>query len=231
VAHVEGAIVGGAEIHGREAVRSWEITGGGVRVETDRGRYEAERLVLSAGAWMGALTPALAPLLKPERQVLAWFQPTTPARFQPEVFPVFNLADGEERYYGFPVFGIPGFKFGKYHHRHEQIDPDTMEREPDRVDEAVLRAASLRYFPESAGPLMSLKSCIFTNTPDEHFILDTLPGEDRVVVASPCSGHGYKFASEMGEIIADLATTGETAHDIGLFQLDRFAAAHQGASG
>ncbi len=224
VAHVEGAIEAGAEIHGREAVRGWEVTAGGVRVESDRGSYEAERLVLSAGAWMGELTPHLKPLLKPERQVLAWFQPTFPARFRPNVFPVFNLADGEERYYGFPIFGIPGFKFGKYHHRGELIEPETMEREPDSDDEALLREASLRYFPESAGPVMSLKSCIFTNTPDEHFILDTLPDEPRVVVASPCSGHGYKFASVMGEIIADLVTTSETAHDIGLFRLDRFAA-------
>jgi sarcosine oxidase len=206
-------------------VRSWELTGGGVRVETERGIYEAERLVLSAGAWMGELTPHLTPLLTPERQVLAWFQPTAPALFRPDVFPVFNLAHGEDRYYGFPVFGIPGFKFGRYHHRHEQIDPETMQREPDAEDEAILREASLRYFPASAGPVMSLKSCIFTNTPDEHFILDTLPGDERVVIASPCSGHGYKFASVMGEIIADLATAGQTAHDIALFRLDRFATA------
>jgi sarcosine oxidase len=225
VAHVDGAIEAGAEIHGREQVRSWELTGGGVRVETERGIYEAERLVLSAGAWMGELTPHLTPLLTPERQVLAWFQPTAPALFRPDVFPVFNLAHGEDRYYGFPVFGIPGFKFGRYHHRHEQIDPETMQREPDAEDEAILREASLRYFPASAGPVMSLKSCIFTNTPDEHFILDTLPGDERVVIASPCSGHGYKFASVMGEIIADLATAGQTAHDIALFRLDRFATA------
>jgi sarcosine oxidase len=100
-----------------------------------------------------------------------------------------------------------------------------MQREPDAEDEAILREASLRYFPASAGPVMSLKSCIFTNTPDEHFILDTLPGDERVVIASPCSGHGYKFASVMGEIIADLATAGQTAHDIALFRLDRFATA------
>lgn len=224
VAHVEGAIEAGAAIHGREPVTGWELTAGGVRVETTKGRYEAERLVLSAGAWMGELTPHLTPLLKPERQVLAWFQPAAPARFRPDVFPVFNLAHGEERYYGFPIFGIPGFKFGKYHHRGELIDPESWQREPDADDEALLREVSLRYFPESAGPVMSLKSCIFTNTPDEHFILDTLPDEPRVVVASPCSGHGYKFASVMGEIIADLATSGQTAHDIALFRLDRFAA-------
>jgi sarcosine oxidase len=86
----------------------------------------------------------------------------------------------------------------------------------------VLRGYSSRYFPESNGPVMALKSCIFTNSPDEHFIIDTLPGEPRVIVASPCSGHGFKFASVIGDILADLAIDGSTKHDIGLFKLDRF---------
>jgi sarcosine oxidase len=174
---------------------------------------------------MGDLTPLLAPLLVRERQVLAWFQPTAPRLFKPAHFPVFNLAHGDDRYYGFPVFGNPGFKFGRYHHRHEIIEPETMAREPEPEDESLLREAAGRYFPEGVGPTMALRSCIFTNSPDEHFILDTLPGDERVVVASPCSGHGYKFASVIGEIVADLAIVGETRHDIGLFTLDRFAEA------
>lgn len=223
VTHVTGALEAGAEIHGHEQVRSWELTADGLRVDTDRGSYEAERLVISAGAWMSDFLPELTHLFVPERQVLAWFQPTAPHLFQPERFPVFNLADGAERLYGFPIFGIPGFKFGRYHHRHEVVDPETMNREADRVDEDLLRDLASRYFPDGVGPVMTMKTCIFTNTPDEHFILDTLPGDERVVVASPCSGHGFKFASVMGEIIADLATTGTTAHHIDLFRLDRFA--------
>jgi sarcosine oxidase len=225
VAHVEAAIEHGAEVHAREAVTGWELTADGVVVETTRGRYEASKLVLSAGAWMGDLTRLLAPLLVRERQVLAWFQPTAPRLFKPANFPVFNLAHGDDRYYGFPVFGNPGFKFGRYHHRHEIIEPETMAREPEPEDELLLREAAGRYFPEGVGPTMALRSCIFTNSPDEHFILDTLPGDERVVVASPCSGHGYKFASVIGEIVADLAIVGETRHDIGLFTLDRFAEA------
>ncbi|MCC6705213.1 MAG: N-methyl-L-tryptophan oxidase [Thermomicrobiales bacterium] len=222
VAHVLGAIEAGAEIHAREAVTGWELTADGVRVETTRGEYKASKLVLSAGAWMGDLTPGLDSLLVRERQVLGWFQPTKPALYDPIRFPVFNLAHGDDRYYGFPVFGVPGFKFGQYHHRGEVIDPDTMNREPEPEDEALLREAAGRYFPDGVGPTMSLKACIFTNSPDEHFLLDLLPADDRVVVASPCSGHGYKFASVIGEIAADLAISGETAHDIGLFRLDRF---------
>ncbi len=223
VAHVEGALEFGAEIHGREAVTGWESTDDGVVVETTRGRYVASKLVLSAGAWMGELTPALAPLLRPERQVLAWFQPTTPALFKPGLFPVFNLAHRDDRLYGFPIFGNPGFKFGRYHHRHENVDPETMEHEPDAEDEALLRELAGRYFPEGVGPTLAMRTCMFTNSPDEHFIVDTLPDDDRVVVASPCSGHGFKFASVIGEIAADLAISASTSHDIGLFQLDRFA--------
>jgi sarcosine oxidase len=224
VAHISGALEAGAEIHGHEQVRSWELTDGGVRVDTDRGTYEAERLVISAGAWMSDFLPEMAHLFVPERQVLAWFQPTRPELFKPERFPVFNLAAGDERLYGFPIYGIPGFKFGRYHHRHEIVDPETMNREADHEDEALLRELASQFFPDGVGPVMTMRTCIFTNTPDEHFILDTLPGDERVIVASPCSGHGYKFASVMGEIIADLATAGSTAHNISLFELDRFAA-------
>ena len=95
-------------------------------------------------------------------------------------------------------------------------------REPTLRDEQTLRDLAERYFPDGAGPTMTLKACMFTNTPDHHFIIDLHPDDNRVVVASPCSGHGYKFCSVVGEIVADLAETGETRHDIGLFRLSRF---------
>jgi sarcosine oxidase len=231
VAHVFAALAAGADIRARERVAEWTPTADGVRVTTERGTYEAERLVVSAGAWMRRLVPKLASLAQPERQVLAWFQPTEPAVFAPARFPVFNLTVDEGRYYGFPVFGVPGFKIGRYHHLDEQADPDEMDREPNAADEAVLRAFAARYFPDGAGSVMSLRSCLFTNTPDEHFIIDTLPGAPQVVIASPCSGHGFKFCSVVGEILADLASRGATDHDIGLFRLGRFAGAGRGDGG
>lgn len=224
VAHVNGALTAGAEIHGRERVLGWEPIAGGVRVSTDRGAYEADSLIMSAGAWMGKMVPELEAISKPERQVLGWFQPKNPAIFSPDRFPVFNVTVEEGRYYGFPVFGIPGFKVGRYHHLDEQIDPENWDREPNAADEAILRVFAERYFPEGVGATMALQSCIFTNTPDEHFIIDRLPGAPDVIVASPCSGHGYKFCAVIGEILADLAVDGATAHDIGLFKLSRFAA-------
>jgi sarcosine oxidase len=226
-AHVNGALAAGADIRARERVLEWEPLAGGVRVTTDRGVYEAERLVLAAGAWMGSLVPALAGLAEPERQVLAWFAPLQPALFTPSRFPVFNLSVPEGRYYGFPVQDVPGFKIGLYHHLEERIDPDCLAREAGIADEAPLREATARYFPAANGPTMALRTCIFTNTPDEHFIIDTLPGYPQVVVASPCSGHGFKFASVIGEILADLVERGDTGHDISLLRLQRFTFAEE----
>jgi sarcosine oxidase len=224
VAHVLGATAAGAEIRAREAAQAWEATSSGVRVRTDKGEYEAEQIIVSAGGWTRKLLPEFQDLAVPERQVLGWFQPLAPERFAPDVFPVFNLTVEEGRYYGFPVFGIPGFKVGRYHHREEQIDPDDWNREPEPEDEAILREFTARYFPEANGPVMTLKSCIFTNTPDEHFIVDRLTSTPAVIAASPCSGHGFKFAPVIGEVLADLAIDGETRHDIQLFRLDRFLA-------
>jgi sarcosine oxidase len=223
LAHVNQALEHGAELHFREGVTSWSATdGGSVRVVTDRATYEAEQLVICAGPWARQLVPRLLDLAVPERQVLAWLQPTRPELFTLERFPVF-LLDGEEgSHYGFPVHDVPGFKFGRYHHLREPIEPDDPDRAARPDDEAILRAFAARYFPDGAGPTVMLKACIFTNSPDEHFIIDRLPDTPQVSVAAGFSGHGYKFCSVVGEVMADLAMRGETSHDIGLFRLSRF---------
>ena len=132
-------------------------------------------------------------------------------------------------YYGFPSYEGHGFKFGKYHHFRESIDPDDPDRSTRPDDEAALRAFAERYFPDGAGQTEALKACIFTNSPDEHFILDRLPDAPQVSVAVACSGHGYKFCSVVGEIMADLATEDGTRHDIGFLRLARFDEAAVGA--
>lgn len=222
VAHVGAAQAEGAEIHARERVLGWEARGGeGVTVRTDRGRYEAGRLVITAGPWIADLVPLLRGVAVPERQVLAWLQPRRPSLFEPDRFPVFNLQVLEGRYYGFPVYEVPGFKFGRYHHRGEATAAEAMRREVDAEDEALLRGFSERYFPDGSGPTMALRACMFTNTPDEHFIIDRHPEHPQVVLASPCSGHGYKFCSVIGEILAELSSgPGVTRHDIGFLRLD-----------
>ncbi len=226
VAHVCAAQSAGAEIHARERVLGWDASSGGVRVTTDKGRYDCAHLILAAGAWMSELASPLGRLAIPERQVLAWFQPLRTELYQPDRFPVFNLSVEEGRFYGLPIFQVPGFKVGRYHHREETSPADEIRREIDAEDERILRQFTERYFPAASGSTMALRTCIFTNTPDEHFVLDRHPQFPQVIIASPCSGHGYKFCSVIGEIIADLATgDGTTRHEIGFLRLNRFTRA------
>ena len=220
--HVRVAEAAGAEVHTQETVLDWETQGGGVQVRTDRDIYMADRLVVTAGAWAAKLVPEVAAYAVPERQVLGWFKPERPELYTPEAFPVFGVLTEEGRYYGFPSYTVPGFKIGRSHHLEQKVDPDLMDRDVHAEDEAILRQAVRRYFPLAAGELMDRKTCIYTNTPDEHFMIGVLPGHPQVSVAAGFSGHGFKFASAIGEIMADLAQNGETGHDINLFRLDRF---------
>ena len=222
VAHVEGALSHGATLRAREQVLVWEQNENGVRVATDRSVVEAATLVLTAGAWSQDVARLPPGLVRGVRQSLAWLQPTRPELFEPGRMPVFNLALDGEHFYGFPAHGIPGFKLGRYDHFGSGGDPDTIAREPTIEDEAPLRAFAERYFPDGAGPTVALKTCLFEPSPDEHFLIDRHPDAPSAVVAAGFSGHGYKFCSVVGEILADLALDGSTRHDIGLFRLDRF---------
>ena len=224
VSYVEAAHALGAEIHAREKALAWEADDGRVVVRTAEGVYRADRLLLTAGPWAAALVPAFQALARPERQVLLWAQPRRPEYFRLGAFPVFNLDAPEGHYYGFPVFGIPGFKIGRYHHLREQVSPDGMDRECHGGDEAVIRDGLRRYFPDADGPTMAMKTCLFTNSPDEHFIVDRHPQLSQVTLAAGFSGHGFKFCSVVGEIMADLAIDGTTPWDIDLFRISRFPA-------
>jgi len=219
VAHVVQAQTAGADVHAREAVLNWEPLRNGVRVRTPRAVYEAEKLIVTAGAWVSKLVAQLEGVAVAERQVLGWFQPLRSELFRPDRFPVFNLQVEEGRYYGLPIYGVPGFKVGRYRHLEEAVDPDRIDRGCHPRDEEVLRTFTERCFPDGAGPTMGLRTCMFTNSPDGHFILDLHPDHPQVCVASPCSGHGFKFCSVVGEILADLAETGQTRHDIALHRL------------
>jgi sarcosine oxidase len=216
------AAADGATIRPLERVLSWKESGSGVEVTTDRGTYSADHLVLTAGSWMAEFIPQFARLLEPERQVVAWFEIDDPSKFAPEHFPIFNLTVEEGRYYGFPEWGTPGFKVGRYHHLGGRVDPDSVDRGVHDADVKILRSFARRYFAGDAGTALQASVCLFTNTPDEHFIIDRLPGHERVQVVSACSGHGFKFASVVGEIVADLVTTGKSGGDLSLFSLERF---------
>jgi sarcosine oxidase len=225
VAHVEGALARGATLRARERVLEWGESEAGVRVRTERGVVEAERLVLTAGAWSQEVARLPPRSVGAVRQALAWFQPAQPEIFTPGRMPVFNLVLDGEHFYGFPSFGIPGFKLGRYDHFGQGGDPDTISREPTPADEAPLREFASHYFPDGAGPTLALKTCLFEPTPDEHFLIDHHPEAPAAVIGAGFSGHGFKFCSVVGEILSDLALDGETAHDIGLFRLGRLSQA------
>ena len=220
---VDAAHECGAEIHAREPVLDWDASPDGVVVRTPVTTYRAARLVLTAGSWSASLVPALRSVARPERQVMLWVQPRRPEHFKLGRFPVFNMEAPEGHFYGFPIFGIPGFKIGRYHHRRELVDPETMNRGCDPEDEAVLREGIRKYFPDADGPTLSMKTCLFTNSPDEHFIIDRHPTLPQVTIAAGFSGHGFKFCSVVGEILAELALEGRSRWDLTLFRFSRFA--------
>jgi sarcosine oxidase len=219
-AHVEGTFERGGTVRARERVESWSETSDGVRVRTDDGTYTADHLVVAAGAWAGDLVPKLDDHLTVERQVFRWFQPADPAPFAPERFPTFVLDTPERDFYGFPLAGRPGVKVGIHHHFEESVDPDdraALEPRPD--DERALTAELAEYLPAATGPTLSLVPCLYTNSPDERFVVDRL--SDGVTVAAGFSGHGFKFASAVGAALADLAVDGRTDLPVDLFSADR----------
>lgn len=219
--HLDLAQAAGATLRTGEIVTAVEPRRGGVRVMTDRGTIEAGAAIVAAGPWTRKLLPDFAAPLRVTRQVMAWFEPRDAALFAPDRFPVFMIEGARGIYYGFPRDKI-GVKFAKHHHADESVDPDDCGRSVSGDDEALIRPALAEYLPAANGRLLQAKTCLYTMTPDGDFLLDRLPGAPQVVVASPCSGHGFKFAPVIGEILADLATKGTTSHDISRFRLDRF---------
>ena len=155
--------------------------------------------------------------------MLAWFEPRQPELFDPARCPVFLIEGPHGTHYGFPLQAGAGVKVAKHHHFDEAVDPDDYDRNVSLLDEAAIRAAVADHLPAANGKLNAATTCLYTMAPDGDFLIDHLPSEPRVIVASPCSGHGFKFAPLIGDIVAELATTGATTRDIARFRLDRFA--------
>jgi sarcosine oxidase len=220
-AHLGAATRAGATMQLDERVLSVEPGEQRTTVRTTGGEYVADHVVIAAGSWVGHLVPSLKDLAVPERQVVGWFEPADDHLFAAERFPVFNAQVDEGHYYGFPI-DDGGVKVGRYHHLEERVDPSRYDREIHSRDEAVLRQFVARYLAGVDGAMVRAETCLFTNSPDEHFIIDRLRASPAIVVAAGFSGHGFKFCSVVGEILADLAVDGRTRHDIGLLRLDRF---------
>ena len=221
-AQIALATAAGAEIRSGETVRAIEPRAGLVRIISERGVVEAGAAIVAAGAWMPALLPELAPLLRATREVVGWFEVADADLFSAGRCPVFIIESRHGMHYGIPPTGGSGIKVAKHHHRNQAVDPDAYDRTVSADDETLIRAAIADHLPAANGRLIAAKTCLYTMTPDGHFLIDRLADAPQVIVASPCSGHGFKFAPVVGEILAELATAGTTRHDISRFRLARF---------
>jgi sarcosine oxidase len=217
-AQASAARAAGADLHEHEPVLEWDADGDGVRVRTTRATYEAARLVLCPGAWAPSLLRVAAPVLFVERQVVAWFEAGDD--FAPARFPVF-VADDGGNYYGIPAHAGRGVKVGRMHHPGTIVDPDRNDPRVSDEEVEVLERFVRERLP-GADRLVEASPCLFTTTPDRNFVLDLHPSAPNVVIASVCSGHGFKFAPVAGEILADLALDGDTRHPIDFLRLTRF---------
>ena len=217
----------GAVLRYEEQVLRWRPTTDGVELETRHGIYHAERLVLAVGPWaVRALVDLHLPLAI-ERQVLVWFDPSIPPAapdlFDPKCFPIFVYEyRGGQTAYGFPR--IEGrVKAAVFHGGPTVADPDVIQPEAtDREIQSVREALAPTFPALSSAPVRATAPCFFTNSPDSRFIIGPHPAAPQVLICSPCSGHGFKFAPAIGDIVADLVTTGTSQTDLSPFEVTRF---------
>lgn len=221
-AHLDQATRSGADLRHEESVTSWQAGTDGVTVETLRGRYQAERLVIAAGPWAPQVLGDLGLPLVIERQVIAWFHPAAQAEaFEPGRCPVYIWQADGRMFYGFPRLDEHGVKIAE-HALGDPTTADTIQRRiaPEEIEE-LRRDFVARYMPAANGKVGSTSTCMYTMTPDTHFVIDRHPRHPNVVIAAGFSGHGFKFAPVVGEILADLALDGTTRHDIGFLAASR----------
>jgi sarcosine oxidase len=219
--HADLARRHGADLHFNEPVASWTAGRDGVSVRTSRGTYQGDRLVVAAGPWTTQVLPDLRLPIRVERVVLYWFEP----RGRLEEFkrlPIYGWAVGDVHAYGFPYLAGQGLKVAFHQVFQEATTPQTIRREVGEDERARMRDHLAEFMPDAAGRLVAAATCMYSNTQDSHFIIDRHPAHDRVAFACGFSGHGFKFCSVVGEVLADLALRGETSLPIGIFALSRF---------
>jgi len=231
LSYVEQAKKLGTVIHQHEKVLGWELIEDGVEVMTSNGNYTCKKIIVTAGPWSAKLMPTINDELKITRQTLMWIQPDEANSFKISAFPCWFVVDKDKpgAYYGFPIAEIHdtknpnGFKFA-YHYPGAETDPDDVDRNIKEIDKEPLLSFIERYIPKAKGQVLDVKTCLYSNSKDENFVIDCLEGtEGRVCFARGFSGHGFKFVSVVGEIMADLALKGATTLPIGFLRADRFS--------
>jgi sarcosine oxidase len=223
LAHLQAAVAAGAEARFGVRVRGWRALDGGAAIETDAGEIACERLILTAGPWLGELMPALGLPLQVERNVMHWFTPAPGAPdLGPGALPVYILERrGVHVFYGIPDLPEQGLK-AAFHYSGRATSPDAVDRAGSAAEIAAMQAALRDWIPD-AGAWRASEVCLYTNSPDLHFVIGAHPRHANVLLAGGFSGHGFKFCSVVGEILAELATAGATRHDIRLFDPARLA--------
>jgi sarcosine oxidase len=226
--YVRQAMHHGATIRSSQKVISWKQTDEGVIVVTESETFTANKLVITAGPWAGKLIEGFEDHLVVSRQVMAWVMPKDKSAFVVEKFPCWTLADEEHDsiFYGFPMLSGSGFEgpIGlklAHHAQGKPTDPDGIDMPPNADDEKLIIDFLHQFMPDAYDHTIAMKTCRYTNSKDENFVLDHLPGYDKVFVATGCSGHAFKFSSVIGEIMADLAMHGKSPLPIGFLNASR----------
>jgi sarcosine oxidase len=225
-AHLREARAAGAEMKFEDGVIAWRVEGDDVVVKAESDEYRTRHLVLTAGSWTRRLLPDLALPLAIERQVLFWFDiDRSHEEYARDHFPIYAWQHAPDGFcYGFPRM-MRGAKAAIMHGGVTSPSPETVRRivAPEEVD--ALRAALRPILPRLAdAPVKESQVCLFTNMPDGDFLIDRHPRHSQVIISSPCSGHGFKFASAIGEAHAEMIIEGRSRFDLTPFRLSRFGA-------
>ena len=223
-AYLDQARHHGAVIQAEEAVTAWTSDGRSATVTTTNGTYRAAALILTIGPWAGRLLASHRAPLRVMRQTMLWFGTADDARFRRDVFPIFLADVPGGPFYGLPVIDGRGLKVARHYGSPELLNPDEIDLALRPDDELPVRDFLNSYLPQANGSLRFGQVCTYTLTPDRHFVIDLHPEYANVAVAAGFSGHGFKFSSVIGEILADLTESGRTDWPIGMFRFGRFAA-------
>lgn len=225
-AALDEAVDRGARLRIEQSAAAWRETEGGVEVETAAGLLRCDRLVVAAGAWTGALLPALRAQLRVTRQIQTWVEADDPESIDCRDLPAWVLAREEgPALYGIPADplapGKPRMKLG-LHGRDDPVDPDRVPRSVGRAELEELESLRARWLPRLSGPIRAAKVCLYTSSPDAQLIVDRLPGSRRVVLGAGLSGHGFKLCPALGRILAELAIRGRSPLPADFLGLSRF---------
>lgn len=235
IAQAAEAELQGAKLHLGESVLAWRARGDAVEVRTDRGLYSAGRLIVSAGAWSAPLFADLKIALRVLRKAVFWFEPQTEVYRSDRGMPTFlfdlpaaaSAPEAVGCFYGFPQIDAGGVKVAEHSGGTVVDDPSQLDRQLDPTDVARVNEFCRRHLPQLSNRLLRHSVCLYTMTPDGHFVVDRHPEHPQVALAAGLSGHGFKFVPVLGSILADLALDGRTSLPINFLSARRPAlAAH-----